>query len=374
MTKNLLGTVFSPVKALAHPTMREYIGGQKLVYPITYELGPAGPGNCNNKCNFCMHASYYNAKAIMGLDLYTQLIDEIKELSQGRPTGMIYSASGEPLTNPNIIKFLEYTSEKGIDQALITNGSAWGKPGLMKAVLKHVSWTRTSLDAGTSETRKKIHGVHRKDFENVLKSLTQLAKMKKATKSQTHIGAQIVVTPSNYKDIVEATGRVSKTGIDYFQIKPVVYHPRDNKPQEPREFWETVVQISKASARLYKRPEGHIDGEFNVFIKDDQFGAIMESDHDKGAYDTCRAIFFPIIEADGSVFHCSQTRGIPEFELGNLNKQGFEEIWHSKRRQEVLKGIDVSKCQPVCRCHWTNRMLSEVMDEKKLKKTKPSFQ
>lgn len=372
MPKNLISSVFGPIKAFAHPSFREYVGGNRLSYPVTYELGPSGPGNCNNRCSFCMHGNYYNVKSMMSLELYQKFIDEIKELSQERPTGMIYSASGESLTNPDIIEFIKYTNKKGIDQALITNGTSLGKKGIIEAILKDVSWTRISLDSGTPETRKKIHGVD--DFEHVLENLTQLATKKREMRSSTHIGAQIVVTPVNYLEIIEATHKVSLTGIDYFQIKPVVYHPMDHKPQESKELWEKVIKLSESARDMYERPKDHESGRFDVWIKYDQFEAIMKPDHDKNAYGVCRAIFYPIIEANGDVFHCSQTRGMSEFNIGNINEQSFEEIWHSRKRKETLKNIDIMKCQPVCRCHWMNKLLDSVMNEKKLKETKMSFQ
>ena len=103
------------------------------------------------------------------------------------------------------------------------------------------------------------------------------------------------------------------------------------------------------------------DENFKVFVKDDQFGALMEPNHEVGNYDICRATFFPIIEADGTVFHCSQTRGMPDFELGNLTEQTFKEIWEGEKRKEVIREIDVSKCQPVCRGHFNNKLLNTIV-------------
>ena len=111
------------------------------------------------------------------------------------------------------------------------------------------------------------------------------------------------------------------------------------------------------------------DDSFKVFIKYDQFEAIMAPDHEKSAYEKCRATFFPIIEATGKVYHCSQTRGMSEFRLGDLHNDSFKLIWIGKKRQEIINNIDVSKCQPVCRCHWLNKMLKTVA----LGENAPSF-
>lgn len=360
MKRSLLETVFSPVKIFSHmERMHKWWQGENI-YPIAVELGPSGPVNCNNKCNFCMHRSYYDSKAMMDFELYKRIIDELKKLDV---KGMVFSSSGEPLTNPGIVAFITYTKKIGIDIGLVTNGTAWRKSGMIEAVARDVTWARTSLDAGTPETRAKIHGVSLEDFGRVLESLTMLANEKTRIKGMCHIGAQMVVTEENWWEVYEATRRVKETGIDYFQIKPVVFHPRDNKPQLSRRFWETAMVLIDATKQDFE------EETFDVFVKYDQFDAIMAPDHEKSAYKECRANFFPVVEATGKIYHCSQTRGLPKFELGDLSQSTFKEIWNGERRKKIVANIDVSKCQPICRCHWLNKMLKTVA----LGENTPSF-
>lgn len=355
----LPNTVFSSVKLLLHKRVRESnfsLEALSKIYPITLELGPSG--KCNNNCDFCMHGRYYNNGQNMSLPLYKKIIDEVSSYEPDKKAkGMIFSSSGEPTINPNIIDFIQYTKQKGIDVALITNGSALGKKGLIESIVKDVTWTRISLNAGSPEKRAEIHGVAINDYLRVINSLSKLSEKKKEIGSNCNIGAQIVVTEINYNEIDSACRDVKNTGIDYFQIKPVVFHPLDGREQLPASFWENVLKSSEEVKRKYE------DKNFNVFIKDDQFSAIMKPDHDKSAYDTCTSLFFPIIEADGKVYHCSQTRGIDSLELGDLNKQTFKEIWESKKRMEVIKNIDIGKCQPVCRCHSNNKLLTHLVDK-----------
>ena len=360
MKRNLLGTVFSPVKIFSHmERMYDWWLG-KNIYPITVELGPSGPANCNNRCNFCMHRSYYDAKAMMSFKLYKRIIDELKELDV---KGMVFSSSGEPLTNPEIIDFIAYTKEIGVDVALVTNGTALQKIGMIETLARDVTWMRISLDAGNPETRAKIHGVFPEDFEKVLESLTMLADEKKKISGLCHIGVQMVITEENWWEVYSAARRVKETRVDYFQIKPVVFHPKDNKAQLSCKFWETALGLIDIAKREFE------DEEFDVFVKYDQFDAIMDSNHEKRAYERCRADFFPVIEATGKIYHCSQTRGLPEFELGDLSQTSFKEIWNGDRRKDIIENIEVSKCQPVCRCHWLNKMLKTVA----LGENAPSF-
>lgn len=371
MTRSRLGTAFSPGKLLYHDRVRIDWKNGRNIYPVTLEIGVSGPGNCNNHCNFCMHGSYFNqrkseydVKAIMSMEMFTHLIDEVTSLepfsgTDANTKGLIFSSSGEALTNPNIVEMIRYARGKGLELAFITNGSALlTVTGAIEAIVDNVAWTRTSLDAGTPETRKKVHGVGIDDYEKVLEGLRELVRLKKDRRSMCEIGAQIVVTPENWREIIPACGRVKETGADYFQIKPVVYHPADGKEQEPNEFWRKVEEIAVSAEQTY---EDLAERRFRVIIKDDQFEAIMAPGHDRAAYPRCLANFFPIIEADGHVFYCSQTRGMPEFELGDLTRQTFREIWEGQRRRNVMESIDVKKCQPVCRCHADNKLLQEFL-------------
>ncbi len=351
----LPNTVFSSVKLLTHKRVREASDLEK-VYPVTLEIGPSG--KCNNHCGFCMHGKYYNNGKNMPLPLYKRLINEVSSYGPNERTkGVIFSSSGEPALNPDIVDFIYYTKLKDIDVAVISNGSALARRGLIETIVDDATWTRISLNAGTPKTRAKIHGVNIKDYQRVLTNLSKLSKRKKETGSECNIGAQVVVTEENYKEIDLACNNVKETGIDYFQIKPVVFHPMDGRQQLNREFWGRVLENSEAVAKKYS------DEKFQVFVKYDQFSAIMKPDHDKSAYNKCLALFFPIIEADGKVYHCSQTRGIDSLELGDLTKQTFKEIWEGEKRKEIIRKIDIDKCQPVCRCHANNKLLTHLVNE-----------
>jgi len=355
MQKTLLDTVFSPVKIFCHDRMWNW-KQREDIYPITMEIGISGPGNCNNKCNFCMHSRYYGTKAQMDFERYNELIIELKQLGI---KGMIYSASGECTVHEKFVDFLEVTKENDIDIAVVTNGTYL--KDVVEPIIETVSWIRISLDAGTNETRQIIHGVD--DFQSVLTNLSFLAIYKEKQKSNCQIGAQMVVTKNNWLEIPLAVEKAKQTEIDYFQIKPVIYHVIDGRKQMPSKFIQKIIKIAEVAEKEFENER------FKIYIKYDQFEALMQPEYDRNAYDKCRAIFFPIIEATGKVYHCSQTRGMKEFEIGDIFENTFQEIWHSEKRQNVLASINVKKCTPICRCHWMNKMLKTI----DLKENVPAF-
>jgi cyclic pyranopterin phosphate synthase len=349
---------FSPLKLFTHmDRLHEWWSGEN-VYPITLELGPATV--CNHYCTWCMHGAYfgkhrndsgvvkaYPDQSIMKFDFYKRILDECIPLGT---KSVILSGSGEPFMNPEIDRFIEYTKQSGADLAIITNGSIIRERDIVPAV-SCATWIRVSLDAGTSQTRRLVHRTAENDFENTLENMRRMAEARKRLNAPVQLGAQIALCPENVHEIYEVACVSKDCGFDYTQIKPVIFHPRSSDSQFDRDFYLNALSVARATREKLE------DERFKIYVKEDQFGAILAENHEVGLYRECYANFFPIIEANGLVYYCSQTRGLPEFALGDLNKNTFREIWESDRRKKINRSIDITKCQPICRCHPINKAL-----------------
>ena len=349
---------FSPLKLFTHMDhLHEWWKGEN-VYPITLELGPATV--CNHYCTWCMHGAYfgkhrndtnvskpYPDNSIMKFSFYKRILDECITLGI---KSVILSGSGEPFMNPEISQFIVYTKQSGVDIAVITNGSVIREPDILAAV-SSATWIRVSLDAGTSQTRQRVHRTTKNDFDNTLENMRRMAAAKKSLNASVQLGAQIALCPENVHEIFEVARISKECGMDYVQIKPVIFHPRSSDSQLERDFFLNALSVAHDTRGKLQ------DDGFKVYVKEDQFGAILADNHEVGLYQQCYANFFPIIEANGLVYYCSQTRGLPEFALGDLNKNSFREIWEGERRQRINQSIDVAKCQPICRCHPINKAL-----------------
>ncbi|MBL8149892.1 MAG: radical SAM protein, partial [Blastocatellia bacterium] len=331
---------FTPLKLFSHmETLYKWSKGEN-VYPITMELGPSTV--CNHFCTWCMHGGYFGSHkgddkklklypetSVMKFSFYRGLCDELATLGT---KSMIFSGSGEPFVNPELPDFIEYTKKAGIDVATITHGGLL-TPERIRVVVDNLTWIRISLNAGTAKTRLDIHKVD--DFEKVLGNLALMAEEKKKRSSKLHIGAGIAVCPENWEEVYEGAKRVRETGIDYYQIKPVIWHPMSKNKQYEEEFFKNALP-------LIRRTKAELETDtFKVFIKEDQFAGVLSPDYEKSTYKKCYSTFFPVIEANKKVYYCSQTRGLPEFCLGDLGENTFKEIWESEQRKKVIEGIDV---------------------------------
>ena len=57
-------------------------------------------------------------------------------------------------------------------------------------------------------------------------------------------------------------------------------------------------------------------------------------------YTRCLALpYWSYIDAGGGLWGCSAYLGDERFSLGNVLKDGFENVWKGKKRQEMIKYV-----------------------------------
>jgi len=127
--------------------------------PMYAEIGITN--KCNHRCKFCT------------LDWITNGVDSIdknimmtciKDMAEMGVKVTYYAGEGEPTLHKDLSNFISYGKSLGMSQAISTNGSLFNKD-MANKILKHLSWIRFSIDAGTPETHAIIHGVSSKSYK-----------------------------------------------------------------------------------------------------------------------------------------------------------------------------------------------------------------
>lgn len=93
-----------------------------LRFPMIINVDPTSV--CNMTCKFCYHSVGLNPKGVMKFDLFTKIINDIKESGTKLKVLRLY-AFGEPLLNKNFVEMVKYAKEAGIAETIDTtsNGS-----------------------------------------------------------------------------------------------------------------------------------------------------------------------------------------------------------------------------------------------------------
>jgi radical SAM protein with 4Fe4S-binding SPASM domain len=325
--------------------LNEWVKGEE-VYPIYADIGLSG--GCNQRCVFCTF-DY--------LDYHPVFIDTecIKNfIGQAAAKGLksvLYAGEGEPLLHNQAGEIIEFTKNKGIDTALSTNGVFLNKR-ISDKILPYLSWVRVSINAGTPKKYSFIHGAKPDDFKQVLENLKSLVKIRDKNNYPCAIGAQSLLLPQNYKDILNLAAAVSDIGVDYLTIKPFSRHPSSKKKFDYNNISQKELSLLKEKLSGYQR------NDFKVIYRQHS----IDKTRGSKPYKKCLGFSFATrVTAEGDIFPCIAFEGKRDFLLGNIYQSSFDSIWEGARRKQVIDKIysqwDINSCRKPCRLDEINRYL-----------------
>ena len=300
-----------------------------ITKPITVEIDPTN--YCNHSCNSCA-GNRLEEQAYLSRMSFDRIIEQLVEFTKG----IIFTGGGEPLLNPSTQYAIHSAKSKGIDVGLVTNGDLLDCVNISQLV-KDCSWIRVSVDAANPDMYSKRRGTPSQHFYKVWENVEQLSAAKKETDSSCVIGAAYLTADDSIEDL-RAFAMLAKThGVDYAQFRP--YHTSSRN---------LVPEIEQLQAESLD--------SFEVICSRDRY------ERTRFVYEQAFADEFrTVISADGTVYPCCFTRGVPQFAIGNILEQDFKEIWMSEKRRHVEMGkLTQSLCSAQCYQDPLNQVLWEV--------------
>lgn len=327
--------------------VHRWLEGEKI-YPIYMEIGLFG--GCNHRCVFC---------ALDFLKYKPHLLDRrclmrfVREAAVKGVKAILYSGEGEPLLHKDACAIIEFTKKQGIDVALSSNGVFLDK-AKSAAILPFLTWVKFSLDAGTSKTYAEVHRTAPRDFKAVVSNISDAVRLKDRHRYGCVIGAQYLLIPHNYREVIATARLLRDLGVDYFVVKPYSPHPSStNRIRFPFRYSELFYLQDKLE-KLSK-------GNFQVVFR----RRAMEKTEQAKPYARCLGLpFIGCIMADGNVYPCNIFLGKAEFAFGNIYRESFARIWEGRRRKRIMDFVyrrwDIGKCRKSCRLDEINRYLWEL--------------
>ena len=177
---------------------------QQKTIKTDYSLKPPFPKEflidiasiCNHKCNFCSNVKMTDKKKADSKMVY-RILEEAK--NEGSVSVGLF-ATGEPFLNKDLENYIKFAKKIGYEYIFInTNGAAATLKRMQNAIASGLDSIKFSINAGTKETYKKIHG--KDDFERVIKNLILLSDYKKKEKKNIKLYVSIVETHENSGEI-----------------------------------------------------------------------------------------------------------------------------------------------------------------------------
>jgi MoaA/NifB/PqqE/SkfB family radical SAM enzyme len=283
-----------------------------------------------------------------------EILDDAKELGV---KAIQYTGGGEPTVHPQHREIFQATLDRGLDLALVSNGSIFRKADAAADstvnLLLRAQWVRFSMDAGTRETYASTRRINPALFEQFQRNVSALTEARRglATRPPLVVGIGFVVNKDNWREVVKATEIARDIGADNLRIS-AVFQPDDDA---------YFAGFHAEAAALCREAESLSTPTFKVI---NRFGDRVQDLHEKHPdYHFCGYQYFnTLIGGDQRVWRCCNTAYHPIGELGSIKNQRFKDFWRSDELRQKMDGFSATGC-PRCMFNGINRTINYALGE-----------
>lgn len=317
---------------------------------------------CNQNCHFCAYRMEgFTSNQLFGrpddhgrinpnrripTEKALEILDDCSEMGV---QAIQFTGGGEPTVHPDHLMIFRRAEALGLKWALVTNGTKLS-PQLQDALVRSASWVRISLDAGTPETYARVRETPPATFRRVLDSVASLTANKREKGSALEVGIGFVVTPDNWREVMEAVGEAKAAGADNIRLS-AMFSQHDEEP---------YAAFHAEAAALCKATEEMGDETFSVV---NRFSERLSDLRLKAPdYKVCGyQRFTTYIGGDLNVYRCCNTAYNERGLLGSIAHMRFLDLWNSQEAASLLRDFDARGCAR-CQFHGINRFVNELTE------------
>jgi MoaA/NifB/PqqE/SkfB family radical SAM enzyme len=356
---------YSPLKALRYPDRLRVLRDGGVGTPVHVQIILSDL--CNQACGFCAYRDpgytssqlfyeishrkgglrrdgdhperNYNPNRMIPYDKVIEILDDCVELGV---KAIQFTGGGEPTVHPRFADILNETHRRGLKFAVVTNGVLPARRPEMLYALAGAEWVRVSLDAGASATYAQLRNVPESHFHDALETIERLA-------GSVHLGVGYVVTPQNWREIVQGAGHAKRCGADNVRISAQF-------SADGESLFADCYDDAAAEARIAERLT---DERFTVY---NRFGEKLDDLRQRSPdYDRCGyQEFTTYVGGDQNVYRCCvlayNERGL----IGSIREQRFRDLWMSAARADAMRSFDARGCDR-CQFNAINRTLDYTL-------------
>lgn len=334
---------FSEFKFVNHIEQLKSLAEGKDIWPKMAEVDLTD--SCNHRCKFCIYGDTRVPGAFLKLDDIKNILPQLKDRGV---ESIVFKGGGEPTISPYFSQAIYYAKNLNFKIGVITNGANLRNENFA-AVRNCCEWIRFSLDAASEKTYNKIHNPYRPDyfgFSQVIKNIQNIALADRVI-----VGINYTTNRDNYQEIEQATILAKSLKVNYICFRTVMCVGDDM----PDEIWNEILQIFNTIKQYEER-------NFKVITRYQKKGFFEHRD-----WNSCLApALIVIIQANGDIVTCCDSRGIPEYVFGNIREQSFDDIWKGEKRKQIMGNLLLKKCSQICSDRYGkyNRFISYWQSEK----------
>ncbi|MDD5102142.1 MAG: radical SAM protein [Endomicrobiaceae bacterium] len=285
--------------------------------------------SCNASCVFCLGGDYPDFSLAKYKDFFEPKIGHIlkKAINVG------FCGFGEILLHPEIIPILDYLSETLPNQskAFTTNGIMLNEKICQKLTDGRYD-VMISLHASNNVLHEKI--TRTKKFNDIVKNIKRLVELKKQKQSKISINMVFVITQDNIDNLCDFIKFSKELETDCVSANYLTMYEPNHVDMSV--FWikDKVNNILEQAEKLREE----LSFSVNLPLKFQEYS--------KADNIACRDPWeFFYTEVQGSVNPCCLAGN----HIGNLNSNGFEEIWNSEGYVMLREGIASGNIHTWCK-------------------------
>lgn len=315
-----MGTIYSQLKPAWHPEQLVQLRKGKQPPPVHVQLILSDL--CNQDCGFCAYrmstglsselfaegrlavSGHNNPVRWIGTPKAEEIIDDCYELGV---KAIQFTGGGEPTVHPDHRDLFMRAHRYGIDAGLVTNGL---KMLPTHEAFQQMTWIRVSIDAGSPEDYAAVRRVPEGHWHKVWDNVGTLAATYQGT-----LGIGFVVTPENYRGIVDCALRARDAGASNMRVGAVF------SEEGPAFYGDTIPAIIDT----INDAKAVIDGDGFELV--DLFGRRL-GDLEGGSPEDpdCNYQYFTMyIGGDLNVYRCCNTAYTRAGTVGSLKNQRLKD-------------------------------------------------
>jgi len=342
------------------PRLREYIqwrrgkGERPRLTPVSINLDLTTA--CNYYCGHCVDLEVLNSGINHGEQ---ELFASLAYLADNGLRSVILIGGGEPTVYPKFREVVRFIKERGLQVAVVSNGSRTQVIAEIADQLDGHDWVRFSLDSGTEETFQKMHRPRKKITLGEICAGVSVIREKNPKLS---LGFSFVIVWDqkllikratiekeavvNINEMVAAAKLACGSGFSYISFKPFLNRfpdggeVMDPGAMEDMENTLSTIRFGLSEAKLHETDSFRVLESTNLrVLLTKEWASFMRQPS------VCHMQAFRHVLSPLGIFNCPAKRGVPQALLGgkdgfaNANKSECTEVIVASR----LDGFDASR-------------------------------
>lgn len=328
--------------------------------PLVIELDPTAV--CDLACPGCISEDLVSIGNSFSND---KLLEMGQDFIECGVKAVILIGGGEPLAHPKTGELISLLGKNDIHIGITTNGSFIHK--FIEQIAEYSKWTRVSMDAASNGVFTNLRPTKggKSKFSKIVDNMRMLAKVKKGKLGFSYLIQTEADGPgikSNIHEIYDAAVLAKDIGCDYYEVKPT-YQFRDDAVHKLMKHDQKLMEEAKVQiARLDDLATENFEIMKAINLEYSLNGIDVKQPK---SYKKCPSTQLRTTIAPSGAFICPYWRGKDDYNIGDLNKMTFREMWNGAKRKEVMDRTNISvDCNEIhCLRHETNNTCIDLKNK-----------